>query len=176
MRAASGGSASAWALRAAAAEDLAVIVAIENEAFPRPWPAAIYNEELRRETTWLDVAQGPGGEVLAFLCAWRILDACHLLRIATREAARGQGIGRALVEPRRSLHRGGQVGQGQASRGTLQHLAHEGAAPLDGLVHARGRHRRDASTPFAPSTSRAGRPRERPGTSTPERKLRAVGG
>ncbi|MCA9661656.1 MAG: ribosomal protein S18-alanine N-acetyltransferase [Myxococcales bacterium] len=75
-----------------------MIVAIENEAFPRPWPAAIYNEELRRETTWLDVAQGPGGEVLAFLCAWRILDACHLLRIATREAARGQGIGRALVE------------------------------------------------------------------------------
>lgn len=86
------------ALRAATAAELAAIVAIEQEAFPRPWPAAIYDEELRRETTWLDVALSPGGEVVAFLCAWQLLDACHLLRIATRAAVRGRGIGRLLVE------------------------------------------------------------------------------
>ena len=86
-----------WALRPASRDDLEVIVAIEREAFARPWTAAIYAEEIQRESSWLTLAVDVGGEVVGFVCAWRILDACHLLRIATRQARRNAGIARALV-------------------------------------------------------------------------------
>jgi len=76
---------------------LDAIIELELDGFARPWTLAMYREELARESSWLGVALDEAGGVVGFLCAWRILDACHLLRIATRTSMRNAGIARALV-------------------------------------------------------------------------------
>jgi len=86
-----------WRVRAATATDLPAIIALEVEGFGRPWTEAMYVEELARGSSWLDLAISESGEVVAFVCAWRILDACHLLRIATRRSLQNSGIARTLV-------------------------------------------------------------------------------
>lgn len=87
----------AWIVRPAALGDLEALLALEVEGFGRPWTEAMYREELARESSWVEVALGDGGEVVGFVCAWQILEACHLLRIATRRALRCSGIAQALV-------------------------------------------------------------------------------
>ncbi|HFE44175.1 MAG TPA: ribosomal-protein-alanine N-acetyltransferase [Nannocystis exedens] len=88
---------SPWRVRAAIRGDLPAILALEREGFARPWTQAMYAEELDRESSWLDLAVSDRGEIVAFVCAWRIFDTCHLLRIATRRSLRNSGIARALV-------------------------------------------------------------------------------
>ena len=92
-----------WRARSAHLGDLDALLSLEEEGFGRPWTAAMYREELARESSWVEVvvddqgAQGELGEVVGFVCAWQILDACHLLRIATRKALRNRGIAQTLV-------------------------------------------------------------------------------
>jgi len=87
----------AWSVRSAGLGDLDALLSLEVEGFGRPWTAAMYREELARESSWVEVALREQGEVVGFVCAWQILDACHLLRIATRKALRNAGIAQALV-------------------------------------------------------------------------------
>lgn len=92
-----------WKARAADLGDLDALLSLEVEGFGRPWTAAMYREELARESSWVEVVvddlgdPGERGEVVGFVCAWQILDACHLLRIATRKALRNGGIAQTLV-------------------------------------------------------------------------------
>lgn len=92
------GAGPCWTIRRASAAEIPAIVALEAEGFARPWHAAIYGEEIGRAGAWTLVAEGEGGAIVGFVCAWKVLDACHLLRIASRGELRGRGIGRALVE------------------------------------------------------------------------------
>lgn len=86
-------------LRPATPADIPAIVALEAEGFESRWSAAIYGEELARPSAWIDLAVAAADDaVLGFVCAWQVVDACHLLRIATHPDHRGRGIGRALVE------------------------------------------------------------------------------
>lgn len=88
-----------WRLRPATAADIPAIVALEAEGFESRWSAAIYSEEIVRPSAWIDLAVTVDGDVvIGFLCAWQVVDACHLLRIATHPEHRSQGVGRALVE------------------------------------------------------------------------------
>ncbi len=86
-----------WKARSADLGDLDALLSLEVEGFGRPWTAAMYREELARESSWVEVVVDEQGEVVGFVCAWQILDACHLLRIATRKALRNGGIAQTLV-------------------------------------------------------------------------------
>ncbi len=98
----------AWVVRQAELGDLEALSALEVEGFGRPWTEAMYREELARETSWVEVALDSAGEVVGFVCAWQILEACHLLRIVTRKALRSSGIAQALV--RRLIELSGERG------------------------------------------------------------------
>ncbi len=84
-------------MRAATRADLPAILALEIEGFSRPWTETMYVEELDRDSSWLDLAVRDNDDIVAFVCAWRIFETCHLLRIATRQSLRNSGIARALV-------------------------------------------------------------------------------
>ena len=90
-------SAAALALRPACAADLPALAAIEAASFSGPWTEAMIAEELARAQAWLWVAEVEG-EAVGYACAWKIVDTCHLLRVATLPGRRRRGLGRALVE------------------------------------------------------------------------------
>jgi len=86
----------AVAIRAAREEDLEALVALEEASFTGPWSAAMLAEELRRELAWVEVAE-MDGRVVGYSCVWKVVDTCHLLRVATAPELRRQGVGRALL-------------------------------------------------------------------------------
>lgn len=72
---------------------------IEQASFPTPWARPLFEEEIGRTFSDSIVAVGePGGDVLGYAVCWTVEEESHLLNIAVRPNARGQGIGRALLE------------------------------------------------------------------------------
>jgi len=84
-------------IRPASCDDLAALTALEAQCFHGPWSGPMIAEELSRERAWVDLAELPNGEIAGYSCAWSVLDACHLLRIATRPSDQRRGVGRALL-------------------------------------------------------------------------------
>lgn len=86
----------AVAIRPAREADLEALAALEEESFSGPWSAAMLAEELRRELAWVEVAE-VNGQIVGYSCVWRVVDTCHLLRVATAPGLRRRGVGRALL-------------------------------------------------------------------------------
>jgi len=86
--------------RVAQVEDLEAIDRVELASFEGPWQSAIYEEELRRENSTVEVAVKTveADSVVGVSCSWVVADECHLLRVLTDPAMRGRGIGRELVQ------------------------------------------------------------------------------
>ncbi len=78
--------------------DLEQVLAIENDAFPRPWTRDHFLDELRSPHSFPLVALGRDGVVLGYICPMQILDEGHILDVAVRKDFCGKGIGRLLVE------------------------------------------------------------------------------
>jgi ribosomal-protein-alanine N-acetyltransferase len=83
------------------AEDVAVVAAIDARTFAQapggPTPEQRMTEELARPWTRAWVAR-EGGEVVAYLLAWHVVDELHVLNVATVVAMRRRGFGGALVD------------------------------------------------------------------------------
>jgi ribosomal-protein-alanine acetyltransferase len=84
------------AQRRATAEDLDTVVALDAECFAVPWPASSWAAELGRAFCTVTLASEDGGPV-GLSCDWCVAGQGHLLRLATRPAARGRGIARGLL-------------------------------------------------------------------------------
>jgi [ribosomal protein S18]-alanine N-acetyltransferase len=80
--------------------DIPEVVAIEQQSNLEPWTRESFLEELLRPHSCLLVARAArgGGEIVAgYVCFWVVADELQILNIATHQAYRRQGVGRALL-------------------------------------------------------------------------------
>lgn len=109
-RAAAGG----LVMRPIRPEDLDRILAVETDAYPRPWSRRMFEEELANPTT-VSVAAEEGGEVVGYAFGWVLLDDLHVNNVAVAPACQRRGLGEAVL---RSLFRAAAAAG--ARRATLE--------------------------------------------------------
>lgn len=96
-------------IREMAPGDLDAVTAIEIASFPTPWSRALFAEEIVRvHSDALVAVPAGGGPVQGYAVCWTVAGESHLLNIAVHPAARGRGIGRALL--RECMRRGAAAG------------------------------------------------------------------
>lgn len=82
-------------------EDLDAVLAIERDSFSHPWSRQAFLYELRENrVAELWVAREAGacpGEVVGYLCLWRVADEVHVTNFAVAPARRRAGVGRWLL-------------------------------------------------------------------------------
>jgi len=78
--------------------DVAQVAALEKAVFPRPWSEASFLREVEENPVARYLVADREGEILGYAGAWVVLDECHITNIAVAEDARGQGLGRRLME------------------------------------------------------------------------------
>jgi len=91
---------SLYALRAAKAEDLDEIAAIEAESFPVPWRREFFAGELRDSNRYHRVLERQLSgfpRIGGYLFAITLFDEFHINKIATHPAVRGEGHGTRLM-------------------------------------------------------------------------------
>jgi ribosomal-protein-alanine N-acetyltransferase len=78
--------------------DVDAVGRIARECFPVPWTQAEFEKELRRDYSVMRVLRPASGQpICAFANYWCIADEVQLMNVATLEAQRRHGFGRALV-------------------------------------------------------------------------------
>jgi [ribosomal protein S18]-alanine N-acetyltransferase len=78
--------------------DVGPIVEIEHSSFSTPWTADMFRWELRNtdvSSTW--VVRTSEGRIIAFCCAWVVLDELHINNVAVTPEFRGQGVAAELL-------------------------------------------------------------------------------
>ena len=85
------------ALRLAVPEDVPAISAIEEAAFPCPWPERAFYGEMENDLATFKVLTA-GARVIGYYDLWICADEAHLLNVAVAEAERRRGYGYAMVE------------------------------------------------------------------------------
>ncbi len=79
-------------------EDLFEVLKIESQGHTRPWPEAIFREELQREWASLIVLRaGDNAPVVAYANYWTVVDEVQILNIVTAAEHRRKGYGQALL-------------------------------------------------------------------------------
>lgn len=86
-------------------EDLDQVGEISAEAFSDPWTRESMEKEMENEAAHYLVAECAGDDegkaneslVLGYVGYWQVLDEGHIMNVAVRKEARGQGVGTALV-------------------------------------------------------------------------------
>lgn len=83
--------------RAMCLEDIDQICEIEREAFPTPWSAdAFYNELVNNQFAHYLVME-MDGQVIGYGGMWTIMEEAHITNIAVREGYRGRKLGEKLL-------------------------------------------------------------------------------
>lgn len=77
--------------------DVASVMRIELETFTMPWSESTFRGLLRRKDSDLFVAEHAGA-VVGYSVFWAVTDQGELGNVAVSQEARGQGIGRKLIE------------------------------------------------------------------------------
>jgi len=84
-------------IRAMRDADLGRVVAIERACFPTPWSKGMFIDELvQGESRFWVVADSPWG-LLGYAGLMQADDEAHVMNLAVRQDARGQGLGIALL-------------------------------------------------------------------------------
>lgn len=86
------------AIRAMRGSDVQAVATIEAGAFSDPWPAEAFDSLIGRSHSRLQVAVDHTGEILGYCVVIRALDEGEVANIATSPAARGRGVGGALLD------------------------------------------------------------------------------
>jgi ribosomal-protein-alanine N-acetyltransferase len=84
-------------LRLAVPEDVAAISAIEEAAFPCPWPERAFYGELENDLATLKVLTS-GTKVIGYYDLWICADEAHLLNVAVAEVEKRRGYGAMMME------------------------------------------------------------------------------
>jgi ribosomal-protein-alanine N-acetyltransferase len=78
--------------------DLEPVMAVERECFSTPWKETTFRGLIRRSDTDLLVAETADGRIVGYAACWTVIDQSELGNVAVSAAARGLGIGGALVD------------------------------------------------------------------------------
>ena len=73
------------------------MMAIEVEAYPEPWTAGMFRDEVRNPRSHFHVLLCEG-EVIGYGGFWLVLDEAHITSVTVDRAFRRQGYGRRLTE------------------------------------------------------------------------------
>lgn len=72
------------------------ILDIEHEAYPEPWTVRMFRDEMRNERSHFHVALLED-RIVGYAGFWLVLDEAHITTVAVRDAWRGRGYGRQLL-------------------------------------------------------------------------------
>jgi ribosomal-protein-alanine N-acetyltransferase len=78
--------------------DLRRVMEIEQECFSTPWKEVTFRGLMKRSDTDLLVAEAADGWLAGYAACWTVIDQSELGNVAVAAAARGAGIGGALVD------------------------------------------------------------------------------
>ena len=88
---------SAFGIREAKACDIAEIAALEAACFSFPWSASDFETMIAAPERTLLVAEEAGGGFLGYIGAYTVAGETDISTVAVLPAARGRGVGYALV-------------------------------------------------------------------------------
>lgn len=77
--------------------DIAAIVAIEQEAFTTPWTEEAFTNELTNNMFARYMVMEYEADIIGYGGMWVIIDEAHVTNIAVREDWRGNGLGEQLL-------------------------------------------------------------------------------
>ncbi len=84
-------------IRNMAAQDVAAVAELEKACFSMPWDEASIASELENPLSLWLVAERDG-VLLGYVGSQTVLDESDVMNVAVAESARGEGIGRALMQ------------------------------------------------------------------------------
>ena len=80
------------------ADNLDLVLAIENDVFPYPWGSKAYEDSLQAEGYVCRVAYDADGLLVGYFVLMQVVDEAHLLNIAVCGRLHGHGLGRKLLD------------------------------------------------------------------------------
>lgn len=91
-------------------DDVERVSELEQLAFPTPWPAEAFFNELTINKHARYIVAEADGEVVAYCGMWMLLDEAHITNVAVHPRYRGKGIGERLLRQMmsRALAEGGK--------------------------------------------------------------------
>lgn len=90
-----------YLLQQARREDVPEVAQLEAVAFPDPWPAHLYLNEVGQPLRFQRVVRDGQGVLAAYLFACWQVDELHILKVATSPLHEGRGLATTLLEEAR---------------------------------------------------------------------------
>lgn len=84
--------------RPARTEDIPAVARLEAQAFPDPWPAHLYLQEVGQPLRFQRVICDGDGAMVAYLFACWQVDELHILKVATNPLFEGRGLATSLLD------------------------------------------------------------------------------
>jgi [ribosomal protein S18]-alanine N-acetyltransferase len=78
-------------------DDIETICEIEKEAFPTPWTAGAFHNELKNNHFAYYLVMEMEGTIAGYAGMWLIMDEAHITNIAVRLPFRGKKLGESLL-------------------------------------------------------------------------------
>ena len=87
--------------------DIVPVSTLDGICQPHPWgPANFQGELLRGEDGFARVVEDADGVLLAYMCAWTVVDELHIGNVGVHPSQRRKGLGRFLMDETHAWARG----------------------------------------------------------------------
>ena len=78
--------------------DLIEVMGIENEAFSDPWTIDMFYSELFNSFSRIWAVRERSGDLIGYICFWRVVDETHILNLAVKNHFRRKGIASKILQ------------------------------------------------------------------------------
>ncbi|MBI5682628.1 MAG: ribosomal protein S18-alanine N-acetyltransferase [Deltaproteobacteria bacterium] len=81
--------------------DINEVLKIEDESFPKPWAASLFEKELKNPFSLSFVARlnkKDSSKLIGYIVIWLVAEEAHILNIAVHPDYRRKGIGKRLIK------------------------------------------------------------------------------
>lgn len=78
--------------------DLIEVMGIENEAFSDPWTIDMFYSELFNSFSRIWAVRERSGNLIGYICFWRVVDETHILNLAVKNHFRRKGIASKILQ------------------------------------------------------------------------------